>query len=109
MAIVTILPSGFTVEVGPWDHLMKAAHEQGLRWPNMCGGGGLCRKCTLAIVEGAEHVCRPTAFEVQGLQTIAHKYESEPHPIRLACLLRTDGDLVVRKEGVVRAPGPESG
>ena len=104
MATVTILPAGFTVEVGEWDHLMKAAHAQGLRWPNMCGGGGTCRKCVLSMLEGAEHVAPPTWFEQQGLQSIAHKFAEEPQPLRLACLLRTTGDLVVKKEGVARAP-----
>ena len=104
MAKVTILPAGFTIEVGEWDHVMQAAFAQGLRWPNNCGGGGTCRKCVLSILDGAEHISKPTWFEQQGLESIAYKLTDEPKPVRLACLLRTTGDLVVKKEGVGRAP-----
>lgn len=98
------MPSGLTVRVGEWDHLLKAAHAQGLRWPNMCGGGGTCRKCVLSVLEGTEHLSKPTAFELQGLASIAQKLTDEPKSVRLACMLRTKGDLVVKKEGVGRAP-----
>ncbi len=104
MATVTILPSGLTVQVGEWDHLLRAAHDQGLRWPNMCGGGGTCRKCVLSVLEGADHASQPTSFELQGLASIAHKLEGEPKPVRLACMLRTKGDMVVKKDGVALAP-----
>lgn len=104
MAVVTVLPAGLTVQVGEWDRLMKAAHAQGLRWPNMCGGGGTCRKCVLSILDGVEYATKPTSFELQGLASIAHKLEHEPKPVRLACMLRTSGDMVVKKEGVVLAP-----
>lgn len=103
MAIVTVLPAGFRVEVGEWDHVMKAAHAQGLRWPNMCGGGGTCRRCVLSILEGAEHTPPPTWFEQQGLESIAHKLVDAPKPVRLACLLRTRGDMTIFKEGVTEA------
>lgn len=51
---VLFLPENIQVEVSPGETIMMAAAEAGVEFEGPCGGRGICGKCKVNILEGAE-------------------------------------------------------
>lgn len=71
------------VAVAPDTPLLEAARRAGLPLARACGGGGLCGRCGLEILEGAEGLSPEGAAEAA-----ARRRNRAPEGLRLACQAR---------------------
>lgn len=97
---VRVEPLGETLTVRPSETLMRAAVREGLRWPTICKGGGLCGACFVRILNAEVPAERPAKREEATLKLVP------PHmrgpDVRLACQLVPRGTMTVERAGVVR-------
>jgi ferredoxin len=70
--------------------LLEAVRSAGLPVARGCGGGGLCGRCGLRIVAGAEGVAPESAAEARA--KARNRIDAD---LRLACQVRVDGPLEV--------------
>jgi adenylate cyclase len=70
--------------------LLEAALQAGLPVARACGGGGLCGRCGLEILSGAEALAAPSAEEQR-----AKENNRVPLELRLACQVEVRGPLEV--------------
>lgn len=96
MPVVRVEPAGIDLTVEPGEALIEAAWRLGYVWPTTCYGQAECTACAVEILAGAEHASTVADDEAAGLATLGRKGRR----LRLACRLRVDGDVVVRKRGV---------
>ncbi len=80
-------PEGREVEVSQWTPLVRAAALAGLPIEMPCGGMGLCGKCRVTLLEGAQ---RPTGEERAHISP-----EDLERGVRLACRQSVDRPMVV--------------
>jgi uncharacterized 2Fe-2S/4Fe-4S cluster protein (DUF4445 family) len=80
-------PSDKEVRVPTGVPVFDAASWNGIAIDSTCGGHGTCKKCKVRIVEGN--------IPVQSLDRRAFSQEQLDDGWRLACVARTNGDLVV--------------
>jgi ferredoxin len=78
------------VAVSPGTTLLDAARSAGLPVARGCGGGGLCGRCGLRILAGAERVAPEAAAETRAKER--NRIDAE---LRLACQVRVAGPLEV--------------
>ncbi len=81
-------PSDQRVRVPQGTTLLDAARVAGLPVARACGGAGLCGRCGLRILSGRVSV--ESAEEARAKR--ANRVDPE---LRLACLARLEGDVVV--------------
>ena len=81
-------PSEQRVRVVPGTTLLDAARRAGLPVARACGGAGLCSRCGLRVLSGRVSV--ESAEEARAKR--ANRVDAE---LRLACLARLEGDVVV--------------
>lgn len=88
--LIRFLPSRREVRVSRGANLLEAAREVGLPVASACGADGICGRCGLEIVKGAEALAPACAREVNVKERnrVAAK-------LRLACMVEVEGDLVV--------------
>jgi ferredoxin len=79
---VTFMPLGKTAVAKPNETILDAARRAGAPIGNSCGGIGICNRCRVRVVEGAENLTPPTRFE------------TDPDT-RLACQAVVLGDCTV--------------
>lgn len=103
MPRVRIEPAGVVLDLEPGETLFVAARRLGARWPNICGGNGLCRTCWFEVIEGDNNLSPVEAHEASGLRLLVPTLETG-RTVRLACQARIQGEMVVRKLGVRAAP-----
>lgn len=101
-ALVHVEPLGVDVAVRAGTSLMRAAQEQGLHWPTVCGGDAECGTCFVAIPATDAAALPPVSEkEARGLLLLPRwRLEQEGVVHRLACQLRPTSNLIVRKRGV---------
>jgi ferredoxin len=85
---VRFRPSERWVRVPQGTTLLEAARGAGLPVARACGGGGLCSRCGLRVLVGS--VSEESAAELRAKR--ANRVDPE---LRLACLARLEGDVVV--------------
>ncbi len=90
LVAVRFEPSGRALEVQRGTTLFDAAVSAGLLVGSSCGQEGVCARCGLRILEGAQGLTEETASETKvkddnGVETAW----------RLSCLARLDADGVV--------------
>ena len=79
---VSFSPIGNTAEAKRNETILDVARRAGAPIGNSCGGIGVCNRCKVKIVEGADNLTPPTHFE------------REPG-LRLACQAVVLGDCTV--------------
>ena len=89
-AQVRFEPSGRTVEVAAGTRLLDAARQAGLPLARACGAEGICGRCGLTVLEGAERLAPESPLEAR-----AKRRNRVSGETRLACRVAVDGDLVV--------------
>jgi len=67
--------------------LLSIAGQLGVRVSQVCGGDGACGTCRIEVVEGWDHLTRPTPDET---------YKELDPPYRLSCQAKLMGDVVVK-------------
>ena len=90
LARVRFEPSGRTVLVPAGTLLLDAARQADLPLARACGAEGLCGRCGLTVLEGAETLTGESALEARAKQ----RNRVSPGQ-RLACRVGVAGDLVV--------------
>lgn len=90
MPRIRLLPADVAVEVPAGTTLLDAVVAAGLPIARSCGADGICGKCALRIVEGADGLGPEAADETR----IKARNRVEPE-LRLACRVRVQGDVTV--------------
>jgi len=84
---VTFVPLRKTAEAKTDETILDAARRAGVPIGNSCGANGICARCRVRILSGAENLTPPTAIETRIAQRL--KLESDE---RLACQAVPIGD-----------------
>ena len=84
------MPSEREIRVPEGTSLLEAARRAGLPVASACGADGICARCGLAILEGAEGL--PAESERESRIKDANRIDED---LRLACRIRLECDLVV--------------
>lgn len=79
-----------SLEVPAGTTLLEAARQAGLPIARACGGGGLCARCALEVLGGAEALAPPAPAEQK-----AKERNRVPAELRLACQVEVSGPLEV--------------
>jgi len=87
---VRFLPSGRSVELASGATLLDAARQAGLPIAGACSADGLCGRCGLVIVDGADSL--PPESEREQRAKRRNRVEGG---LRLACCVVPSTDLVV--------------
>jgi ferredoxin len=77
---VIFTPLRVTAEAKPDETLLDVARRAGVPLGNSCGAIGVCARCSVRIVSGAENLTAPTAIET----TVSQRRKLAPDE-RLAC------------------------
>jgi ferredoxin len=87
---VRLMPAGRCVRVAPGAKLLAAVREADLPLARGCGAEGLCGRCGLRVVDGAESLSPETPEERDA------KARNRVAPeLRLACCAEVRGDVEV--------------
>lgn len=84
--LVKILPEGSSVEAEEGETLLEALQRSGIALENVCGGKGICGKCTVKVLSG--ELSKPTRAEIGWQKVLGEEY-------RLACQVKILSDVVI--------------
>lgn len=84
--LVKILPEGSSVEAEEGETLLEALQRSGIALENVCGGKGICGKCTVKVLSG--ELSKPTRAEIGWQKVLGEEY-------RLACQAKILSDVVI--------------
>lgn len=90
MATVSFPPFGRTAEAKANETVLDAARRAAVPLGNSCGGVGICARCRVRVVEGAEALAPMTSIEIRVTQQRGFAPEE-----RLACQAVVQGDCAV--------------
>lgn len=62
---VTFTPLGRTAAANADETLLDVARRAGAPLGNSCGGVGVCARCRVRIIAGAENLSPPTSMEIR--------------------------------------------
>ena len=79
-----------SADAKPDETLLDVARRVGAPLGNSCGGIGICARCAVRVVSGAENLTAPTAIETQIAQR--RKLDADE---RLACQAVVVGDCEI--------------
>ncbi|HUR81116.1 MAG TPA: 2Fe-2S iron-sulfur cluster-binding protein [Thermoanaerobaculia bacterium] len=85
---MTFTPLGLSAEARSDETLLDVARRAGAPLGNSCGGVGVCARCKVRVVEGAENLSAPTSIETRFSKGFA---EGE----RMACQAIVQGAVTV--------------
>ena len=88
--VVRFLPSEREIRVPAGTNLLEATRLAELPIASACGAGGLCARCGLEILQGADWL--PTESPTEARAKHANRVDDR---LRLACRIELQGDLVV--------------
>ena len=86
--VVTFTPLGLSAEARSDESVLDVARRAGAPLGNSCGGVGVCARCKVRVVEGAENLSTPTSIEARFSKGFA---EGE----RMACQAIVQGAVTV--------------
>lgn len=104
MPIVTVQPGDLRLEVHAGETIMAGAKALGYYWPTTCGGNGECTTCACLVLSGGDNLSSMGRFESYSLAEGRGKAVLKT-PVRLACQARVQGDVEVRRAGVLPPTG----
>lgn len=87
---VTFTPLGRSAGALPDETVLDAARRAGAPLGNSCGGVGICGRCRIRVVAGAEQLSAPTSIELRTMTTRGFADDE-----RLACMCVVNGDCVI--------------
>lgn len=102
---IDVEPAGVSFDIEADETVMAAAIRNGLTWPTICGGQGMCKICVFQILRGPEHLSPVEPHEGAALRTIADSLPNQGQGFRLACQTKITADIRLRKIGVRRQHG----
>ena len=86
--VVTFTPLGSQAAAKDDETLLDVARRVGAPLANSCGGVGICARCKVRVVSGAENLSPPTSIEVR----FSKGFEEGE---RMACQAVVTGDCSV--------------
>ena len=92
MIKVTSLPDKVDIEVSAGETLLEAALRSGVPFAHACGGRAKCSTCRIWVLDGLGDCPQRSTDEASMADRLGLADE-----VRLACQLRPDGDLRVRR------------
>jgi class 3 adenylate cyclase/nitrite reductase/ring-hydroxylating ferredoxin subunit len=92
MSKVKSLPDNVEIQVNDDETLLEAALRSGVSFAHACGGRAKCSTCRIGVVKGLEACSQRTAAETLLAERLGFSSE-----VRLACQLRPEGELCVRR------------
>jgi ferredoxin, 2Fe-2S len=102
-ASVRVEPLGEKIEVAEGETIFEAASRHGYDWPTRCHGQAQCTFCWLEVESGHANTLDSGIEEELILDRIRRvRGATSDVPYRLACRLKIKGDVVVRKDGVLK-------
>ena len=90
MATVSFRPLGRSAEAKPNETVLDAARRAAVPLGNSCGGIGVCARCRVRVVEGAEALAPMTSIEIRITQQRGFMPDE-----RLACQAVVCGDVEI--------------
>ena len=90
MAKISFKKNRPALEVSPGTKLMEALLNAGLPVASSCDGDGVCAKCKIMIVEGAENLSTENDTEI-----FLKESNSIPAQFRISCQTEVLGDVTV--------------
>jgi ferredoxin len=90
MPLIRFQPSERSVRVPPGTTLLDAARRVGLPMASACGADGLCAKCVVRVLRGAEGLDPESELE-----TRAKRRNRVADELRLACRVTPDCDVEI--------------
>jgi adenylate cyclase len=87
---VRFVPSGVEIDAPPGSTLLDATIAAGLPIARSCGADGVCGKCALHVLAGAEHLSAETPGEAR--IKVRQRVDAAQ---RLACRALLHGDVTV--------------
>lgn len=87
---VRFVPLNTSAEPKPNETLLDVARRANAPLGNSCGAVGICARCVVRVIEGAENLSAPTAIEAR----VAERRGLSPDE-RLACQAVVLGDCAV--------------
>lgn len=90
MPLISFKKNRSPLFVSQGTNLMKSLLEAGLPVASSCDGEGVCAKCRILVLEGAEHLSAETDLE----QFLKEKNKIPDH-IRISCQTRVLGDITI--------------
>lgn len=87
---VMFTPLGTNAEAKPDETVLDAARRAGAPIGNSCGGVGVCGRCRVRLLAGAENLSAPTVIETRVASRLG--FDSDE---RLACQAVVRGDVEV--------------
>ena len=88
--VVTFVPLGLTAVAKANETVLDLARRAGVPLGNSCGGVGVCARCRVRVLSGAESLSAPTSVEVR-FGRAGGFAEDE----RMACQAVVTGDCAV--------------
>jgi ferredoxin, 2Fe-2S len=88
--LVTFTPLGTTASAKDNETVLDVARRAGVPLGNSCGGVGVCARCKVRVLAGAENLTAATAIEIR-FGTARGFAEDE----RMACQAVVNGDCEV--------------
>ena len=76
------------IEVEEGANLMQSLLEAGRAVASSCYGKGICSKCRVRVIEGAENLSKPNALEKQRRELMANTPQAMKDDERLSCQTR---------------------
>ena len=89
-AEVRFQPSGRCVQVHRGTTLLEAARQAGLPMASACGADGICGRCGVTLLDGADAVSPETGNEAE----VKQRNRIEPSQ-RLACRAHVNGSVEI--------------
>jgi 2Fe-2S ferredoxin len=90
MPKIKIAKTGVLIEARPGQTLMQSVLAAGLPVASSCNGDGVCAKCQIQIVVGAENLSPPNPIEV-----FLCEKNKIPSNKRISCQTEVLGDITV--------------
>lgn len=88
--VVTFEPMGVQTDARENETILDVARRAGVAIGNSCGAVGVCGRCRIRLLDGAEALCPPTSIELR----VSRQREFEDGE-RLACQAVVIGDCAV--------------
>jgi ferredoxin len=63
--VVTFTPLGISAAARDNETVLDVARRAGVPLGNSCGGVGVCTRCKVRVVSGAENLSAPTSLEIR--------------------------------------------
>lgn len=90
MAKITFEPSKKSIVVPAKTNLMNAIIEANLPIGSSCGGEGICAKCFVQVLKGAENLSKSNPIEKKLLSR-----EKMASDMRISCQTKVLGDVTI--------------